>query len=328
MTELLVLKERLRTFYQKYELYIEPLVKFLIGFTVFLLINKNIGYEKRLDSILIVVALSLLSAFTPPTILVLLGAVVTLIHIYALSPFIAIIAVILLLILFVLFARFTPKQGYVILAVPILYLLNLQYMIPILMGLVATPLSIVPVSCGVVIYYFFADIKTVATVSSSVANPDDILALYKQVMDNLVNNKEMLLTIFIFAMVLLITYLVRNLQIDHSFEISIIAGGALTIVFYLIGDFVMDSGNLIFSMILGTVLSCIIVYVIQFFRLTLAYSRAERVQFEDDQYYYYVKAVPKMKITTPEKSVKRFNASTMKRFREDEEEVVEDNDEE
>ena len=34
------------------------------------------------------------------------------------------------------------------------------------------------------------------------------------------------------------------------------------------------------------------------------YSRTEYVQFEDDEYYYYVKAVPKNTVTAPQKRVK------------------------
>ena len=34
------------------------------------------------------------------------------------------------------------------------------------------------------------------------------------------------------------------------------------------------------------------------------YSRTETLQFEDDEYYYYVKAVPKVGVTLPEKQVK------------------------
>jgi hypothetical protein len=41
---------------------------------------------------------------------------------------------------------------------------------------------------------------------------------------------------------------------------------------------------------------------------TVDYSRVEHVQFEDDDYYYYVKAIPKITVTTPEVSVKRINA--------------------
>ena len=42
------------------------------------------------------------------------------------------------------------------------------------------------------------------------------------------------------------------------------------------------------------------------------YSRTERLQFEDDEYYYYVKAVPKSVITGSEKKVKHFHKNEEK----------------
>jgi len=38
------------------------------------------------------------------------------------------------------------------------------------------------------------------------------------------------------------------------------------------------------------------------------YGRTENVQFEDDEYYYYVKAVPKMTVAVQAKTVKRINS--------------------
>ena len=45
----------------------------------------------------------------------------------------------------------------------------------------------------------------------------------------------------------------------------------------------------------------------QFFRCIIDYTGVEYVEFEDDDYYYYVKAVPKASVTIPEKTVKRIN---------------------
>ena len=41
------------------------------------------------------------------------------------------------------------------------------------------------------------------------------------------------------------------------------------------------------------------------------YTRTEKVQFEDDDYYYYVKAVPKIKVTVSDTKpkAKKSNAS-------------------
>ena len=43
------------------------------------------------------------------------------------------------------------------------------------------------------------------------------------------------------------------------------------------------------------------------FFFTVDYARSESLQFEDDEYYYYVKAIPKVSVSTPEKTVKRIN---------------------
>ncbi len=60
------------------------------------------------------------------------------------------------------------------------------------------------------------------------------------------------------------------------------------------------------------------IVVLQFLRCKVDYSRTEKVQFEDDEYYYYVKAVPKVVVAKPEKKVKQINsqkARTVQRTR-------------
>ena len=47
--------------------------------------------------------------------------------------------------------------------------------------------------------------------------------------------------------------------------------------------------------------------ILELFFFTVDYARSENLQYEDDEYYYYVKAVPKISVSTPEKTVKRIN---------------------
>ncbi len=41
------------------------------------------------------------------------------------------------------------------------------------------------------------------------------------------------------------------------------------------------------------------------FHFSVDYSKAEKFQYEDDEYYYYVKAIPKVSVAVPEKRVKK-----------------------
>ena len=60
--------------------------------------------------------------------------------------------------------------------------------------------------------------------------------------------------------------------------------------------------------------SGVIAFVIQFLFFNLDYSRTERLQFEDDEYYYYVKAVPKAFVAGSDKQVKRFSGNEEERI--------------
>lgn len=306
MNNLLVLKETIIKFYQKTELYWRPLWKFILSIIVFTIINKQLNYDPRLMKTILVIGLSIIGAFTPPSVLVFLSAVVVIGHIYYASPILSIVVIAVFFVLYLLFARYAPKQGYIIIAIPILSLIHMPYLIPILLGMIAAPIVIIPAGCGVVVYYLLQLIKETAetTISSS---PEDILALYKYVIDGFISNKEMQLMIVVFAAVIIVTYLIRRLSIDYAFYIAIIAGALTNILAFLIGDLILGISNNIGMLILNTTISALIILVIQFFRLTLDYTAVERTQFEDDDYYYYVKAVPKMKITVPKKNVKRIN---------------------
>lgn len=309
MMQLLVFKERVTNFYQRYDAYLKPVIKFIFAFIVFNTINRELGYDQRLKALPIVFAFSLLSAFTPSAVMVLLASAAAIMHVYALSPLMSAIIIFILLILYLLFARYTPRQGYVILAVPVLFALKIPYTIPILMGLAAAPVSIIPTCCGVIIYYLFQVIKSAVTVQVN-TDIDAVLQLYTYVINNLINNKQMIMTLVIFTLILLVTYFVRKMKFDYAFEISIAAGALTSILGFLVSDLILDKSDMILSMILGTLASAAIVFVIHFFRLTLDYSGVEHVQFEDDVYYYYVKAVPKMTVTAPQMHVKHINVKS------------------
>ena len=306
MMSLLVFRERVKNIYQKYNLYITPAVKFIFALISLIAINNELGYDARLKSIPIVLALSLLSAFTPSAIMVLVSGLVATLHFYFVSPIMSIIVLILFIIIYLLFARFTPRYGYVILAIPILFFLKIPYMIPILLGIIATPIGIIPITCGVFIYYVLDVIKAAITMQQN-TSLEDILQLYINVIDSLTGNKQMIMTIVIFALILLVVFYVRKMKFDYAFEISIAAGAFTSILGFLVSDLILDKSDQIFAMLLGTVVSAGIVFAINFFKLTLDYSRTEIVQFEDDAYYYYVKAVPKITVTTPQMKVKHIN---------------------
>lgn len=308
MMQILEFREKLREIYQKYQNYLNPVLKFIVGFVVFLVINKAIGYNDKLNKVTISFLLAVVSAFTPSAILVLLAMILSLAHVYAVAPFLSILLVFIYIILYCFFVRFTPRYGYVVLGIPILYILHIPYAIPLLLGLIASPITILPASCGVAIYYIIHIIQEEVATATDITKMDDIFPIFINIIDKIVANKQLIMSIIVFALVITLVYVIRRLKIEYAFEIAIGAGTITTIIGFLIVYLRLDIPKQIGTMILGTLISALIVVIIQFFRRVLDYTAVENVQFEDDDYYYYVKAIPKIKVSMTNVKVKRINA--------------------
>lgn len=95
---------------------------------------------------------------------------------------------------------------------------------------------------------------------------------------------------------------------DYSWYLALGIGAVANIVLFLIGALVMETDVAIGSLVVGTLLSFLLALVVEFFVFSVDYSRTEYTQFEDDEYYYYVKAVPKMSIAISERKVKKINS--------------------
>ena len=67
----------------------------------------------------------------------------------------------------------------------------------------------------------------------------------------------------------------------------------------------LETGISYTTIIASAVLGIVVGLVLELIFFSMDYSRTENIQFEDDEYYYYVKAVPKVGVSAPEKEVKR-----------------------
>ena len=123
-------------------------------------------------------------------------------------------------------------------------------------------------------------------------------------------NKEMIITIIAFVIVLFLVYQVRRMAISHAWKSASAAGAVVSIVIMAAGSAVLDVKISYPELILGNVATVIVGLILELLFFAVDYSRTESVQYEDDEYYYYVKAVPKIVVAAPEKTVKRINRRT------------------
>lgn len=312
MMELLVFKEKLKQFYGKYSYYIIPLAKFVLGALAFYLINSNIGFMEKLNHPLIPVVMGLVASFIPCGVTAVFAGCFVLVHVSRVSIEVVLIISLLMVAVMMLYYGFRPGDGYLLLLTPMMFFLRVPYVIPLIVGLSGGLASIVPVSCGVCMYYIMMYIKQNAGVlaGSSMA---EITERFIQVFKSVFGNELMWTMVVAFAAAILVVFLIKNLSVDYAWSIAIIAGVITQLIVIFIGDFNYNLPIGVGSMVIGIVVSVLLALIYQFFVFAVDYSRTEYLQYEDDEYYYYVKAVPKIAVSAPDVKVHRiYSRKTVK----------------
>lgn len=312
MMGLLVLKERLKGFYARFDIYVNPLIKFIFSCMAFFLMNGNIGFSSKLTEPFVPLVLALLCSFLPYGAISFLASGFMLIHLSGISIEITLVMAIFIVVVGLLYYGFQPGDSYLLVLTPIFFLLKIPYAIPLIVGLSGSVISVIPVSCGVFIYYTLLYVKQNAGVLTNDMSVDEVQK-FMQIMNSLLGNKQMLLMVGAFALALVVLVIVKNLSVDYSWMIAIIAGTITQLGVIFIGDIALDVSVSVIGLLLGMLASILISVIYTFFVFAVDYSRTEYVQFEDDDYYYYVKAVPKLTVSTPDVKVQKINATKLQR---------------
>ena len=304
MMGLLVFKEKIKQFYGKYNIYIIPVVRFLVGAAAFYLINANVGFMTKLKNPLIPVVMGLVASVVPYGATAFLAGCFIIAHVAQVSLEVALIIAVFMLVVMALYYGFRPDDGYLLLLTPMMFFFQIPYVIPLLVGLSGSLVSIVPVSCGVCIYYILMYVKQNAGVLAG-SSMSEMAERFIQVVKNVFGNELMWVMVAAFAAAVLVVFIIRNLSLDYAWSIAIIAGVITQLIVIFIGDFNFNLPISVGSMVAGILVSVLLALLYQFFVFAVDYTRTEYLQYQDDEYYYYVKAVPKIAVSAPDVKVHR-----------------------
>jgi len=306
VNKILEIRALICSYFHRFHSIITPIIRFLFAFVTFTVINDKLGTDPKLTSTTVKLLMSAASAFIPMILFVFVAVIMVLVHLYTIMPLIAVLALVVFLVLYCFAARFSGKMAYAVVAIPVLFELGMPELAPIFMGLVGGFMGIFPAACGVIGYYsitvFLNEANTV-----TITNVDDALKVYIDVVNKILSNKEMFAYVIIFSAIIVVMNIIKKASVRGIHEINILAGG----VAYIIADVVIMSKFGItndIGTVIGHVLLCILIMlVIQFFRLVTDNRKVVRTQFEDDEYYYFVKAVPKLDIAAADRVKKQLH---------------------
>ena len=307
MTQIYELKDKIVRFHAEYEVYLAYVYKFIVAFVLFCLINAKIGFMERIAELPVSLILALVCSLLPKGMTLFVAAVLVTLHLNVLSMEVALAAILIFVMMFFVYFRFAPKDGMLVSITPILHVIGIPYIAPIATGLLSNVYSVAAVICGTIAYYFVEGIyQNVVLLQTTVTKAGMDVTKATVSLEQLLANKEMYLTVAVFTIVSIVVHIVRKMNIDHAWKVSILVGTLVQISALLTGYLVFDIQGRWIAMLIGSIVSGVLALGIEFIFMDLDYTRTERVQFEDDEYYYYVKAVPKRNVTVKEKTITQF----------------------
>ncbi len=308
LTGLLEFKEKLKAFYAKGGIYIRYVCNFVLAFLSMFAMSRKIGGNGIISNPLICIALSIVCAFLPVNITVVIVTIYMIINLFTLSLELAMIALGVMVVIYLLYFRFAPKTGFIMILTPILFFLKLPYVVPVVAALTVGMTGIVPAVSGVFIYYIITFAANYSTAISTL-DVNNALQNINFIFNNILTNKELVTIVVSFAVVITMIYFIKRLSVNYSAIIAVIAGCVTDALIQIIAFAVLSVNFSIIGMIAGHIAAIIVGLAINFFIMSVDYTATEYVQFEDDDYYYYVKAVPKMSVARKNVTIKKFNSS-------------------
>ncbi|MDO5155131.1 MAG: hypothetical protein Q4D51_04120 [Eubacteriales bacterium] len=308
MTSLLTIRDNLKAFCSRYDFILTPIAKFILAMIIFTSTNQRFGNVAVLDNRMLMIMLSAICAVIPVEFTAAIASIMLILQTAKVSLDAGLLTVGFVVIFYCAYMRFFPKTGVVIFLVPIFYACHITYALPIVLAFLIGPSVVVPVIFGVFLYQYEICIGELVGVMAAATGEDDAVVGYQYIISGMIDNKEMMLTFVVFACVILITYAIYRLSFTNSWIVAFCVGGFMNVVLFLFGSVTMMLEVQILPILLGTVVGIVVAVIMQFIKGIVDYQKTDYLQFEDDEYYYYVKAIPKLSVAGRKKNVKHINS--------------------
>lgn len=305
MMALLILKSRIKNFYERHYRVARGIIKVCLVFVVLLTITQQLDYDTRMGAYWILAGLSFVCGIVPDMFSFVTVVCVTLGELYFVSPALSVVVMLILIVYYLLFGRLTEKQGTILAAIPILFVFHLEYVVPVVAALFCSPVMIPALITGVLLHFLLEGAQNYALTMSRTTEEVSPVASLQYVAEYLRGNTLALVVLGTFLLTFVCVYLIRRTKIQYASQVAILAGGILILSCMLSANLAFNLDVNLLTLLVAIFISLVIALIIRFFYNILDYRGTRKLQFEDDEYYYYVTAVPKYKVTVVDKTVTR-----------------------
>ena len=311
MTFLLELRERWLRFYEKREKWVMFVVKFAAALTALFLLTNEVGFFEILKNPLIIISAAVLCALTPGfvTIIVLSGFLLT--HLLVMSVPLGMVVVVILGIMYLLFFRFSPTAVYLFLITVFCFCFHIPYLLPVVVALICPVSYIFAFDFAVIIYFIIHTIGTYSAMLTRQVVTDTAHSL-SFISGSILGNREMFAVLITFTITFLLTNIIRRLPARYAGFYAIITGIICQFILLVLTDICLKADLSLGAIVVQTVVETGLAIICNYLFFGVDYTKTEHFQFDDEEYYYYVKAVPKRTISVSDIKVKHINVKSVK----------------
>ena len=199
----------------------------------------------------------------------------------------------------------------VLLVIPIAYALNVHYAVPVIAGLIFGPGTAVPIIFGLVFarYVVLVEEKLPSMGGTDAAlTGERLISNFRSLVDGIMKDRELIVLVAALALTAVIVCFIRHLVMANAWIVAITVGSVLELAVLLLGDMKYETNIDLARVFIGIAVSFLLAQVFRFFAFNVDYLRIESTQFEDEDYYYYVKAVPKVMVPVHSMTVRNFSS--------------------
>lgn len=304
-------------FYKDYEQWLIGMTKFVVIIYTLITINEQMGYMGLLSKGYVVFALALIGTLLPGQQLVVIFMCSISAHLITFNSIIGGLTVFAFLCIYFGFIRFYPKESMLMVLVMVGFKLHIHYILTLVVALFAGVGGLFAIILGLVGAWAIEPFQLILRNAASGGTALDTIENVVKILTNkTVLDSGMLASVVVCAGVFCIVYSIRKQPIEYAPYIAIVLGGCMNLLGFIMAELFLGIATNIGQTILWTIVAVCIAVMIQLLIKPMHYARTESVEYEDDENYYYVKIVPKIKFDLEDRKVEEIYTANDKEEKE------------
>lgn len=298
MKWIITLRDTLRKLYTDYDLLLKPFTRFLVALLFLSLLKNYIGYNEQACRPAVILILSAVCSLFPAGFITFVCSGFVLANMYSVSLSLLLLGFSFMLLVVFLYFGFRPGKGIYIILIPMGFLLKIPYAIPVILALCGGFAAAVPVGIGVLCWFLIDYLHVNGSSMTYTKNISTIVSEFVNITEDIFKNEALFVMLLAFLLCIGIVAFLSRLSIDHSWTVSVVSGVLILGTVMIAGGIYTDTIDSIIAELIRIAVALPVALAYEFLFFSVDYSSTEHLQFEDDEYYYYVKAVPKITFDT------------------------------